>query len=122
MLTHTLLAVILIVVGVLAITALARRFAVSAPLLLLVVGVCASLVPVARGFRLDPEVVQYALFPPLFYAAALSSSYIAVRRNVRPIGVLAVGAPLVTAVVVAAATYVLLPDASFAAALALGAV
>lgn len=122
MVTHTLLAVILVALGVVAVTALARRLKVSAPLLLVVVGICVSLVPGVPAFQLNPQVVLFVLLPPLLYSAAVGSSLIAVRKNARPVGLLAVGLPLVTAVVVAAVVHALLPGATFAAALALGAV
>lgn len=122
MLTHTLLAVIAIAVGVVAVTALARRIRFSAPLLLVAVGVAVALVPVVPEVRLDPHIVLYVLLPPLLYGAALNSSLIAVRRNVRPIGLLAVALPLVTALAVGGVTYMLLHNVTFAAALALGAV
>lgn len=116
------LAVILIGLGVVALTALAKKIKVSAPLLIVVVAVGLSFVPWIPNFQLDPEVVLFILLPPLLYAAARGSSLIGIRRSTRPIALLAVGLVLVTALAVGAVTHALLPGASWAAAIALGAV
>src|SRR5258705_4907566 len=61
-------------------------------------------------------------FPPLLGSAGLESSYVALRRNIRPIGLLAVGLPLVTTVAVGYVAYHMVPDLTVAAALTLGAI
>jgi monovalent cation/hydrogen antiporter len=116
------LAIILIGVGVVALTAVAQRIRVSAPLLIIVVAVGLSFVPWIPNFQLDPDVVLFVLLPPLLYAAARGSSLIGIRRSTRPIGLLAIGLVIVTALAVGAVTHALLPDSSWGAAIALGAV
>src|ERR1700687_2632530 len=76
--------------------ALARRYNVSAPLALVVAGVGASMVPRLDNVEVDPECVLFVILPPLLWSAGLESSYVALRKNVRAIGLLAIGLPLAT--------------------------
>ena len=84
-----------LVVSVL-LAAVARRYDLSAPLALVVAGLVGGLIPGFKQIELDPELVLYVLLPPLLWSAGLESSHHALRRNVRPIGRLAVGLPLAT--------------------------
>jgi CPA1 family monovalent cation:H+ antiporter len=102
--------------------ALARRFGLLAPIVLLVVGVALSFVPGFPLIRLDPELVLVGILPPLLYVAALETSVPAFRYNLRPILVLAVGLVIFTAFVVGFAVHAVLPDVPLAICLALGAV
>src|SRR5258705_6050902 len=61
-------------------------------------------------------------FPPLLGSAGLESSYVALRRNIRPIGLLAVGLPLATTLAVGYVAYKIVPELTVAAALTLGAI
>jgi hypothetical protein len=72
--------------------------------------------------RFDPDLVLFAVLPPLLYSAALDSSSLAMRRNARAIGLLAIGLPLATTAVVGAVAYLTIPQFPLAAALVLGAV
>ena len=49
--------------------------------------------------------VLYVLLPPLLWSAGLESSYVALRRNIRPIRLLAVGLPLATTFAVGFVAY-----------------
>ena len=69
----------------------ARRYDVSAPLALVVAGLLAGLIPGLHGIELEPELVLFVILPPLLWSAGLESSYVNLRRNRRPIGLLAVG-------------------------------
>ena len=83
--------ILLLLVGSLAVTAVARRRDWPAPLLLVAVGLPVSFVPGMPDFRLEPELVLVIVLPPLLYSSALDSSYVSIRRNIRPIGLLAIG-------------------------------
>jgi CPA1 family monovalent cation:H+ antiporter len=102
--------------------AVARRFDVSAPLALVVAGLAAGLVPGLPDIQLDPELVLYVILPPLLWSAGLESSYVALRRNIRPIGLLAVGLPLATTFAVGFVAFHTVPELTVAAALTLGAI
>ncbi|MBV8933351.1 MAG: cation:proton antiporter, partial [Kutzneria sp.] len=82
---------LLLLVGSLLVTAVARRFDWPAPLLLVAAGLVLSFVPGIPDFRLEPDLVLVLVLPPLLYSAALDSSYVNIRKNLRPIGLLAVG-------------------------------
>src|SRR6202030_49308 len=71
---------------------------------------------------LNPQLVLYVLLPPLLWSAGLESSYVALRRNIRPIGMLAVGLPLATTFAVGFVAYKTVPELTVAAALTLGAI
>jgi monovalent cation/hydrogen antiporter len=116
------LQILALVVAVAVVAASARRLGLSAPLVLVVVGVIASLVPGVPAYHVDPEVVLIGFLPPLLYAAALRTSLVDVRANRQAIGILAVGAVVFTTVLVGLVTYAVIPGMSLAAAFALGAV
>ncbi|WP_196073236.1 Na+/H+ antiporter [Nakamurella alba] len=116
-----LLPVIGLVLGVLAVTALAARISFPAPVLLVVAGVAVSFVPGVPDYQVSPELVLSVLLPPLLFGAAFESSAVAIRRLLRPIAQLSVVLVLLTALAVAGVTVLLVPEMPFGAALALGA-
>ncbi|MGH3841913.1 MAG: cation:proton antiporter, partial [Pseudonocardiaceae bacterium] len=87
---------ILLVLGALGVTAVSRRLRLPAPLTLVVVGLAVSAIPGVPNYELDPDLVLYAILPPLLYSAALDSSTIQIRANIRSITLLAVGLVLFT--------------------------
>ncbi|GFG52833.1 Na+/H+ antiporter [Mycolicibacterium agri] len=101
---------------------LARRFNLSAPLGLVVAGLAISTIPGFTNIELDPELVLYVLLPPLLWSAGLESSYIGLKRNIGPIGLLAVGLPLATTFAVGFVAYQTVPEVTVAAGLTLGAI
>ncbi|MFD5824573.1 Na+/H+ antiporter [Lentzea sp. NPDC060358] len=113
---------LLLLLGALVVTAVARRFNLSSPLVLVAVGLVVSFIPGVPEFELDPHLILLVVLPPLLYSAALDSSYLNIRANLRPIGLLAVGLVLFTTLVVGVTAKLVFPDLPFAAALVLGAV
>jgi CPA1 family monovalent cation:H+ antiporter len=111
-----------VLVAAVLVAALARRFNLSSPLLLVITGLAAGLIPGVPMISLEPELVLFVLLPPLLWSAGLESSYVNLRRNRSAIGMLAVGLPLVTTFAVGVVAYELVPDLSLAAALTLGAI
>jgi monovalent cation/hydrogen antiporter len=110
-----------LVVSVL-LAAVARHYDMSSPLALVVAGLLAGLIPGFKQIDLNPQLVLYVLLPPLLWSAGLESSYVALRRNIRPIGLLAVGLPLATTFAVGFVAYKTVPELTVAAALTLGAI
>src|SRR6187399_1575584 len=95
----------LILLAVLAGVALAaRRFNVAPAILLMLAGVGLAFVPGMPAVELPPELVLLVL-PPLIYSASVAMSWREFRKNLRPIVLLAVGAVIFTAALVAAATH-----------------
>ncbi|MEV6568617.1 Na+/H+ antiporter [Streptomyces kronopolitis] len=113
---------LLLVAGSAAVAGLARRTPVPAPLLLVAAGLAASTVPGLPDYTLDPHIVLPLVLPPLLHTAALDSSYLDLRANLRPVALLSVGYVLFATLVVGYAAYLVIPDLPLTAALVLGAV
>ncbi|MFF5445072.1 Na+/H+ antiporter [Streptomyces sp. NPDC012888] len=116
------LPLVALVAGSAAVAGLARRTPVPAPLLLVVAGLVASYVPGVPPYVLDPHVVLPLILPPLLYTAAVDSSYLDLRANVRPVALLSVGYVLFATLAVGYAAYLVIPGLPLTAALVLGAV
>jgi CPA1 family monovalent cation:H+ antiporter len=101
---------------------LSRRFGVSAPLVLVLVGVVGSFIPGVPTFELDPHLVLVGLLPPLLYAAAINTSLIDFARVRDALLLLAVGLVAVTTIGVGLIAWWIVPSLSLAAAFAIGAV
>jgi Na+/H+ antiporter len=110
-----------LVVAVL-LSAVFRRFNLSAPLALVLTGLAAGLIPGFPVIELNPQLVLFVILPPLLWSAGLESSYVALRRNIGPIGMLAVGLPLATTFAVGFVAFKTVPGLTGAAALTLGAI
>jgi Na+/H+ antiporter len=113
---------LLLLVGSLAVTAWARRLNLSAPLVLVAVGLAVSFIPGMPTFELDPELILVLVLPPLLYSAALDSSYLNIKANLRSIGLLSIGLVLATTAVTGLVAHMLFPQLHFAEALVLGAI
>ena len=118
---HIALSLLAIAAAVVAVTALAERVRFSAPLLLMLVGIGASFVPFINEPSLNSDIVLVGFLPPLLYAAAIRSSIIDFRTNVRSIAYLSVLLVIVTALGIGLITWLILP-VPFALAFAFGAV
>ncbi|MCA0145216.1 Na+/H+ antiporter [Blastococcus sp. LR1] len=115
-----LLLVLASVAVIIAVHALAERSGLPAAALLTVVGLGYALLPSAE-IELDPELVLTLILPPLLYSAALESSLVAIRRNIRTVVSLSVLLVLVTALVVGTGFALFVTGATLAAGIALGA-
>jgi Na+/H+ antiporter len=101
--------IFLVLLGVLAGTALlARRINVAPAILLLLAGVSLAFVPGMPSLELPPELVLLVVLPPLIYSASVAMSWREFKYNLRPIILLAVGCVIFTAFAVAAATHYLI--------------
>lgn len=99
----------LILLGVLAGTAvLARRLDVAPAILLMLAGVGLAFVPGMPSVQLPPELVLLLVLPPLIYSASVAMSWREFKTNLRPIVLLAVGCVMFTAAMVATAAHYLL--------------
>ena len=94
---------LLVVVALLAV--LARWLRVPYPILLVLGGSALGFLPGVPDVELDPDLVLLLFLPPLLYAAAFFANLHELRRNVRPIGLLAVGLVAATMVAVAATAH-----------------
>ena len=101
--------IFLILLAVLAGTALvARRLSVAPAILLLLTGIALAFVPGMPPLELPPELVLLVVLPPLIYSASVAMSWREFKSNLRPIILLSVGCVIFTAFAVAAATHYLI--------------
>ncbi|HET8615896.1 MAG TPA: Na+/H+ antiporter [Actinomycetales bacterium] len=115
--------IVVLVVVVAGVAAVSRRLGVSAPLVLVVVGIGGAYLPVVPDVRLEPQLALVGFLAPLLYAAAIRMSLTDIRSNTRPILFLSVGFVVFCVVVVGAVAYLIVPQPfSWPAAFALGAI
>jgi Na+/H+ antiporter len=101
--------IFLILLAVLAGTALlARRINIAPAILLLLAGITLAFVPGMPMVELPPELVLLVVLPPLIYSASVAMSWREFKSNLRPIILLSVGCVIFTAFAVAAATHYLI--------------
>lgn len=110
-----------IAVAVIAGRVIANRLEVPEAVVLVVLGVLASLIPQVPNIVLPPDIVLLIFLPPLVYNAAFLSAPRETRENAVPITALAFGTTTVTVLGVGAATRMILPGVGWAAALAFAA-
>ncbi|BBY55452.1 Na+/H+ antiporter [Mycobacterium koreense] len=116
-------ALLLAVVGsAVLVTAMARHFNLSAPLVLVGVGLVLGIIPAIPDVTMGSDLVLFVILPPLLWSAGLDSSYLNMRRNARSISLLAVGLPLATTLAVGVVAYYVVPALSLPAAFTLGAI
>jgi len=115
-----------LILGLLAVVAIAaavgRRVGLADPIVFAISGVALTLVPGIPNIALPPSLVLVVFLPPLIFAAARDTSWVEIRREARPILLLAVGLVLVTMTSVAMVAHALAPELPWAAAFTLGAV
>ncbi len=117
---HT-LAFVLAAVAVVSLADIAaEQLRLPAAVLLTVIGLAYAGLP-GRNVTLDPHIVLTFVIPPLLYSAALNSSLLAIRRNLRPVISLSVFLVLVTALLVGIGMDLFVPGITLAAGVALGA-
>jgi NhaP-type Na+/H+ or K+/H+ antiporter len=112
------------VVGIVTIVAagvFGQKLGVAAPLILIVIGVGFSYLPGAPS-EIPHEIILTVLLPPILYSAAVQVPVVDFRRNISSITALSVVLVLVTAFVTGFILYVIFPDLSLAAGIAIGAV
>ncbi|SMO78915.1 Na+/H+ antiporter [Propioniciclava tarda] len=89
-----------IVAVVVAVSGVSGRLGTSAPLLLTLVGIVIGYLPGFPVIEIDREIVLLGLLPPLLYAAAIRTSLIDLRANLKSIAMLSVALVVVTAAAV----------------------
>jgi len=115
--------IFLLLAAVAALATLANKIRIPYPILLVLSGLALAFVPpnVLPRYELDPEVVFVLFLPPLLFSSAFFTSWRDFGRNLRPIGLLAVGLILVTTAAVAAVAHYV-AELSWTAAFVLGAI
>ncbi len=115
-----LLLALLVLVAALAV--LAKRLSIPYPIVLVIGGLCLSVLPHAPRISLDPAIVFLVILPPLLFSAAFHISWREFRNNMVSIFMLAFGLVGFTVYGVALATRWMLPGFDWKLGLVLGAV
>ena len=113
------------VVGLIAIafaTLAGPRLGIAAPLLLVLLGVLASLIPGMHAVAVEPEVILAGILPPLLYAAAVSIPATDFRREVRSITGLSIALVIISTVALGYLVHWVIPGLALPWAFALGAI
>ncbi|MFI7520606.1 Na+/H+ antiporter [Micromonospora globbae] len=99
---------------------LASRTGLPSAALLTLIGILYALLP-GPNITLDPHIVLTVVLPPLLYSAALDSSLLAIRKNMRIVVSLSVVLVLVTALAIGWGFHLFVAGATLAAGVAVGA-
>ena len=105
---------------IVALQALADRTGLPAAALLTIAGLVYAVLP-GPDVTLHPDVILTLVIPPLIYSAALNSSLLAIRKNLRVVISLSIGLVLATSLAVGAGIDLFVPGVGLAAGVALGA-
>jgi CPA1 family monovalent cation:H+ antiporter len=116
------LVLVSLLVAVAGLAAAARAANIPYPIVLVVGGLVLGFVPGIPDVQLAPELVLVLFLPPLLYSAAFFANLHDLRRDVRPISLLAIGLVLATMCTVAVVAHALIDGLSWAAAFTLGAI
>ena len=118
---HVALTLVSLVAVVVVVSGVCRRYDLSAPIVLVVVGVVGSYLPIPE-IELNEEIVLVGLLPPLLYNAALGTSLIHFTAQRWAILSLSIGLVVFTTAGVAVVAHLLVPGLDWWAAFAIGAV
>jgi Na+/H+ antiporter len=102
---HTEVALTVILLAVVALLVAAQFARIPYPIMLVIGGLGLAAIPELPEVELEPDVVLVGFLPPLLYGAAFFTPLRELRRNVRPISLLAIGLVLATMLVVAAVAH-----------------
>lgn len=111
-----------VLVGAVAVAAVARSRGWPAPLLVTVVALAASFVPFVPELDVDGHLLLSLVLPPLLYSAALDVSFVGFKRSLPQIRRLGIWLVLLTALAVGLVAWLILPSLTLPGALLLGAI
>ena len=111
-----------VLVGAVAVAAVARWRGWPAPLLVTVVALAVSYIPAVPDIQIDGELLLNLVLPPLLYSAALDVSFVNFRQSLPQIRRLGIWLVLITAVAVGAVAFLIMPSLTLPGALLLGAI
>jgi len=95
-----------LLVAVMALLIGAYRTNVPYPILLVVGSALIALIPGMPKVDVDPSIILVVALPPLLYSAAFFTSLHDLRRNIRPIGLLAIGLVVITTLAIGVVAHV----------------
>lgn len=101
---------------------LGDKTGVVAPIILLVVGIGAGLLPQFPNVVIDPHILIEGILPPLLFSAAVNMPTQDFRRNLGSISILSIGLVIVSSVGLGFLFHAIMTDMNLATAIALGAI
>ncbi|MFL5103378.1 MAG: cation:proton antiporter, partial [Xanthobacteraceae bacterium] len=102
---HEELQLLMLLVTAVALLLAADRLRIPYPILLVVGGLVLGFAPGVPTVTLPPDAVLFGILPPLLYSAAFNTGLRDLKRNLRPISLLAIGLVALTMVAVAVAAH-----------------
>ena len=102
---HEELQLLMLLVTAAALLLLADPLRIPYPILLVVGGLILGFAPGVPTVTLPPDAVIFGILPPLLYSAAFNTGLRDLKRNLRPISLLAIGLVALTMVAVAVAAH-----------------
>ncbi len=116
------LVLLALLVAIALLAGVARRLAVSYPIVLVVAGLLSSFIPGVPHLPLSPDLVFLVFLPPLLFAAAWQTSWRDFKYNIVSILSLAIGLVFFTAIGIALTAHFFLPTFDWRIGFLLGAV
>ncbi len=110
------------VIVVVAVSVLAPRVGVAAPLVLVVLGLGTAFLPIGDSVAVPPELILGGILPPLLYSAAVNTPSMEFRRDFRLISLFSVVLVGVSAVVIGLLACAFVPGLPLGIGIALGAI
>jgi Na+/H+ antiporter len=120
--SHDALVLLALLAAGAALLTLAPLLRLPYPILLVLGGLAIGFVPGIPHVTLEPQVVLVAILPPLLYSGAFFTSLRDLRRNVRPLSMLAIGLVLATMLAVAGVCHVAISGLSWPVCFVIGAI
>jgi len=105
-----------------ALALISKRLRIAYPIVFVVAGALLGFVPNLPRIELQPELIFLIVLPIVLFSEAWTTDLAEFRRNLRPIGFLAIGLVVFTTVMVAAIAHTVIAGMSWVAALTLGAI
>ena len=102
---HEELQLLLLLVAAAGLLLLADPLRIPYPILLVVGGLALGFIPFMPTVTLPPDAVIFGILPPLLYSAAFNTGLRDLKRNLRPISLLAIGLVALTMALVAVASH-----------------
>ena len=119
---HNILLVLALVLGMALLYMLSQKLRVSYPIFLVIGGLCIGFIPGIPRFSLQPEIIFMIFLPPLLYEAAWYTSWKDFWRWRRVISSFAFLIVIVTSLVIAVVSSMIIPGFTLALGFLLGAI
>lgn len=115
-------AIIVVLTLLVGLLAIADKYKLPTPILLVMAGLGIGFVPIMPSMSLDPAVVFLIFLPPILYDAASNTSWHDFKAEIKPIATLAIALVILTTGAVAIASHYLIPGFTWPLAFVLGAI